>query len=107
MREVKKMGLISEFGGFLEEYKVVGVAVGIIMGLATTTLVNSLVKNIIMPVVSPLLPGGNWQTAVLVAGPFSIAWGQFLGDLVNFIIIAFVVFLIAKVVLKEEKVTKK
>lgn len=101
------MGLIQEFKDFLDEYKVMGVAIGIVMGLATTSLVTSLVKNIIMPIVSPLLPGGNWQTATLVAGPFMISWGLFLGDLINFVIIAFVVFLIAKMVLKEEKVTKK
>jgi len=101
------MGLMQEFKEFLEEYKVMGIAIGIVMGLATTALVSSLVKNIIMPIVSPLLLGGNWQTATLAAGPFVIGWGQFLGELINFIVIAFVVFLIAKMMLKEAKVTKK
>ncbi|NPE30894.1 hypothetical protein HNV12_23665 [Methanococcoides sp. SA1] len=40
-------------------------------------------------------------------GPIIISWGAFLGELINFIMIAFVVFLIAKMVLKEEKVGKK
>jgi len=101
------MGLIQEFKEFLEEYKVMGIAIGIVMGLATTALVGSLVKNIIMPIVSPLLLGGDWQAAKLVMGPFTIGWGPFLGELINFVVIAFVVFLISKMLLKEAKVTKK
>jgi len=101
------MKLVSEFREFLQEYKVVGVAVAFIMATATTALVKSLVDNIIMPLLSPLLPGGDWQTAILVAGPFKIGSGPFLSALVNFVILALVVFIIAKAVLKEEKVTKK
>jgi large conductance mechanosensitive channel len=101
------MGLIQEFKEFLQEYKVVGVAVAFIMAAATTALVQSLVNNIIMPLLSPLMPGGDWQAAALVAGPFKIGWGPFLAALVNFLIIALVVFAIAKMVLKEEKAAKK
>lgn len=101
------MGILQEFREFLEEYKVVGVAVAFIMAAATTSLVQSLVSNIIMPLVSPVLPGGDWQTAVFVAGPFRIGWGPFLSALVNFIILAAVVFAMAKTVLKEGKVSKK
>ncbi len=101
------MGLISEFRDFLKEYKVMGLAVAFIMALAANTLVKSLVDNIIMPFVSPLIPGGNWQTAVFVIGPFLIGWGAFLAALINFIILAFSVFLIAKFALRESKVSKK
>jgi large conductance mechanosensitive channel len=101
------MGIISEFKEFLEEYKVIGVAVAFIMAAAATSLVKSLVDNIIMPLISPILPGGDWQTAILLVGPFKFGSGAFLGACINFIVIAFVIFLIAKMVLKEEKVTKK
>jgi large conductance mechanosensitive channel len=101
------MGIISEFKEFLMEYKVVGLAVAFIMGAAATTLVQSLVNNIIMPIVGVLQPGGNWQTAVLELGPVKLMWGAFLSSMINFVIIAFVVFMIAKLVLKEEKVAKK
>lgn len=99
--------MFKEFMEFLREYKVVALAVAFIMGVAATTLVKSLVDNIIMPVITPFIPGGAWKTATLTLGPIVIGWGAFLGDLLNFIIIAFVVFLIAKKVMKEEKVTKK
>lgn len=102
-----RMGIISEFKEFLNEYKVVGLAVAFIMGAAVTALVKSLVDSIIMPIVAVVLPSGDWQTAVVELGPVKLAVGAFLAALLNFIIIAFVVFMIAKMVLKEEKVTKK
>lgn len=101
------MGMIKEFKDFLREYKVMGLAVAFIMGAAVNDLVKSLVGDVIMPVVNVMLPDGNWQTATAAIGPVEIAWGAFLAALLNFIILAFVVFLIAKVVLREEKVTKK
>ena len=99
--------ILKEFLEFLKEYKVVGLAVGIIIGLASTALVKSLVDNIVMPIITPFIPGGAWQTATFTLGPIVIGWGAFLGALINFIVIASVVFLIAKFVIREEKVTKK
>jgi large conductance mechanosensitive channel len=101
------MDIIQEFKEFLNEYKVVGLAVAFIMGAAVTALVKSLVDNIIMPFVNVILPEGGWQAATLSLGPVSLGIGPFLAELINFVIIAFVIFMIAKMVLKEEKVTKK
>jgi large conductance mechanosensitive channel len=99
--------ILKEFFEFIKEYKVVGLAVGIIIGLAATALVKSVVDNIIMPIVTAFIPGGAWREASLQIGSIVIKWGAFLGDLINFLIIAFVVFVIAKFVLREEKVAKK
>jgi large conductance mechanosensitive channel len=99
--------LMREFKEFLNEYKVVGLAVAFIMGVAITALVKSLVDNIIMPIITPFIPGGAWQTATVKLGPIVMKLGAFCGELLNFIIIAFVVFMIAKTVFKEEKVSKK
>ncbi len=101
------MGIVQEFKDFLNEYKVVGLAVAFIMGAAATTLVQSLVNDLIMPIVGVAIPGGDWRTAVFALGPVQLKWGSFLGALINFVIIAFVIFMIAKIVLKEEKVGKK
>jgi large conductance mechanosensitive channel len=98
---------VQEFKEFLNEYKVVGLAIAFIMGAAATTLVQSLVNNIVMPIITPFIPGGAWQTATLALGPIVLGWGAFVGALINFILLALVVFLIAKFILKEEKVTKK
>ena len=101
------MKLILEFKDFLKEYKVIGLAVAFIIGSAATTLIQSLVNNIVMPIITPFVPKGAWQTATFSMGPIVVGWGAFTGALINFIILAFVVFVVAKLVLKEEKVTKK
>jgi large conductance mechanosensitive channel len=98
---------VQEFKEFLKEYKVIGLAIAFIMGAAATTLVQSLVNNIVMPLITPFVPGGAWQTATFSMGPVVIGWGAFLSALINFIMLALVVFLIAKFILKEDKVTKK
>lgn len=101
------MGLIQEFKNFLNEYKVMGLAVAFIIGVAATALIQSLVNDMIMPVIGAMIPGGDWQAATFAIGSIVLKWGSFLSAVINFVIIAFVVFLIAKFVMKEEKVTKK
>lgn len=101
------MSIITEFLGFLQEYKIIGLAIAFIMGVAATSLVQSFVDNIIMPIITVFLPGGGWKTATAQVGPFLFGWGPFLAQVINFVIIALVVFLIAKYALKEEKVAKK
>lgn len=98
---------ILEFKEFLKEYKVMGLAIAFIMGIAATTLIKSLVDNIIMPILTPFIPSGQWQTATFAIWKINIGWGAFLAALINFLIIALVVFLAAKYILKEEKVSKK
>ena len=103
----QKENLLKEFIEFIEEYKVMGLAIAFIMGIAATGLIKSLVDNVIMPTITPFIPGGAWKTFVLALGPFNWGIGAFVGELLNFAIIAAVVFIIAKKVMKEEKVTKK
>ena len=101
------MGFMQEFMEFLKEYKVIGVAVAFIMAAASTSLVNSLVNDIIMPIITPFIPGGGLQEATISIGPIVLKWGSFLAQIINFVILALVVFVIAKKLLKEEKVVKK
>jgi len=97
----------SEFKEFLKEYKIIGLAIAFVIGVASTTLVKSLVDDVVMPLITPFIPGGEWQEAVFSIGPIAIKWGSFLGNVINFIVIALVVFFMAKFILREEKVTKK
>lgn len=97
------MGIIKEFKDFMQEYKVTGLAIALVIGLAATALVTAIVNDIIMPIVGLLLPDGDWKTATL----WVFRWGDLLSALINFAIIALVVFVIAKYILREEKVTKK
>ncbi len=74
----------------------IALAVGFVMCTASTGLINSLVKDIIMPLAAPLLSSGAWQEAVLSIGAVHIAYGAFLAELINFLILATVVFFVAK-----------
>ena len=107
MVTAKTTDLLKEFKDFINEYKVMGLAIAFVMGMAATTLIKSLVDNIVMPTITPMIPGGAWKTVTFSLGPFIWGTGAFIGELVNFIVIALVVFFIAKAIMKEEKVTKK
>ncbi len=85
-------GLVAEFRDFLSKYKVMGLAVAFILGLYLGTLVQALVSDLIMPIIQFVTPGMAWETIEL--GPFRI--GHFVGTLITFIIIAFVIFLLVK-----------
>lgn len=99
--------MLKDFISFLREYNIVSLAMAFVMGAASTSLVNSLVKDIIMPIFSPLTSSGSWKEAVLTLGPISIKYGSFLGELLNFIILGFAVFIIAKKILKVNGPAKK
>jgi large conductance mechanosensitive channel len=99
--------LAKEFKEFLKEYKIVGLAIAFIMGVAATTLIQSVVNNLIMPILTPFIPGGAWQTATWTIWKIVISWGALLAAIINFTIIALVIFFVAKYLFKEEKVTKK
>lgn len=99
----------GEFISFLKEYSVIGLAIGVIIGSKAGELVKAVTDGLLMPFVTPILAsaGGDWQTAKWAVGPFEFAFGSVLAALINFTIVAFLVFLFAKKVLKEEKVGKK
>ncbi len=82
-------------------------AVGFIMGTAATALVNSLVKDILMPAAAALMSIESWREATLHIGSATIAYGSFIAELFNFIILAIIIFIVAKKLLKMEAETKK
>jgi large conductance mechanosensitive channel len=89
-------GLVNEFRDFISKYKVMGMAVAFILGLYLGTLVKALVDDLIMPIVNLAIPGVEWE--LITAGPFRV--GHFIGALITFIIVAFVIFLLVKLTKK-------
>lgn len=90
------LSLLDEFRAFALKGNVVDLAVGVIIGGAFGKIVDSLVKHLIMPTVGLILPGEQgyvgWKFAV---GGQEIPYGLFLGELVNFLIVALALFLFA------------
>jgi len=93
-------GLVEEFKSFLSKYGIVGLAIAFIIGGAAGKLVSALVSDIIMPVITFFIPGGGWEEAVWSVGPVVFAVGRFVGSLIDFLVIAFVVFWLMKVLEK-------
>lgn len=93
----------KEFMAFLKQYGVIGLAIAVIIGGKAGELVTAIVNGLVMPLVGMLLPEGGWQTWMV--GPFAV--GSVLGALINFLIVAWLVFVFAKKVLKEDTVAKK
>jgi large conductance mechanosensitive channel len=102
LREIRKLletppppppatGMWNEFKAFLEQYKVLGLAVAFILGLYLGNLVKALVADLILPIIP--LPKGQ-SIASYAVGPFGV--GDFTINLVTFIIVALVIFLIVK-----------
>lgn len=90
------MGILAEFNAFLEEYGVIGLAVAFVIGLAVTNLVSAIVDDLVMPIIGVFLPAGDWQQAVLQVAAIEFQVGHFLSALLDFLIIAFLVFLFVR-----------
>lgn len=102
--------MLQEFKAFIARGNVIDLAVGIIMGVAFTTIVNSLVNDIIMPPIGVILGGVDFSeyyinlsggeypnlAAAKAAGAATINYGVFINAIINFLIIAFAVFLLVK-----------
>jgi large conductance mechanosensitive channel len=103
--------MLTEFKTFLFKTNALALAVGVIIGAAVGKVVSSLVADILMPVISLLVPNGDWRSLKLIlkestapdGKPIvnSLNYGLFLGSVLDFVIIAFCVFLIARAFLKE------
>ncbi|HEX8039999.1 MAG TPA: large conductance mechanosensitive channel protein MscL [Chryseosolibacter sp.] len=92
--------MLKEFKEFAMRGNVIDLAVGLIIGAAFGKIVTSVVNDIIMPVINPLIPAGDWR--LLEIGP-GIKIGSFMGTVLDFLFIAFAVFLIVKTVNRFKK----
>ncbi len=88
-------GFMSEFKEFIARGNVMDMAVGIIVGGAFTSIVNSLVNDIITPLIQLVTGGSSLAPSLVVAG---MDFGSFIGQVINFLIVALVVFCLVKAV---------
>jgi large conductance mechanosensitive channel len=91
-----KKSFSEEFMEFLNKFGVVGLAIAFIIGGAAGRLISALVNDLIMPIIAVIIPGGEWRTAVFQIGPIKFLLGDFAGALIDFVIIALVVFWLSK-----------
>ena len=93
-------GLWNEFKTFLEQYKVMGLAVAFIIGLYLGTLVQSLVKDLLLPVIGLAVQNVDLASLQIPIRGQVFGIGNFLVALITFIIVAFVIFILLKITKK-------
>lgn len=99
--------MFGEFVGFLKKYGVIGLAIAVIIGGKLNEFVTSLVQDLLMPLVfQPALRAAN-VASIRELNYHGIFYGKVIGTAIDFLIVAFVVFLIAKFILREQTVEKK
>ncbi|MGN1249349.1 MAG: large-conductance mechanosensitive channel protein MscL [Candidatus Spyradocola sp.] len=101
----KATGILQEFKAFISRGNVIDMAVGVIIGSAFTAIVNSLVNDMVMPVIS-VITGGvdftDWKWVITPAteevAECAVRYGQFIQNIINFLLIAVVVFVMVKLI---------
>ena len=98
----KSRGLIDEFKTFIKRGNVIDLAVGVIIGSAFSSIVSSLVDDILMPLIGVVIGGYDFSELSIKIGQSTIKYGMFIQNIINFLIIAFCVFIFVKILNKLE-----
>jgi large conductance mechanosensitive channel len=88
--------MLNEFKAFIAKGNVLDLAVAVIMGGAFGAIVKSLVNDIIMPIIGIVMGGVDFTMLAVQVGEASITYGNFIQALIDFLIIAFVIFMIVR-----------
>jgi large conductance mechanosensitive channel len=89
---------LKEFRDFAIKGNVVDLAVGVIIGAAFGKIVSSLVGDIVMPLVGILIGGVQFESLVFMVGDAKVAYGKFIQNVVDFVLVAIVIFLLVKAI---------
>ncbi len=91
-----KKGFFAEFKEFISRGNVVDLAVGVIVGGAFSTITNSLVEDIVMPILGILTGSISFSNMYVTIGTAQVTYGNFIQAVLNFLVMAFVVFCLVK-----------
>jgi large conductance mechanosensitive channel len=104
---LKEVAVLKEFREFAMRGNVVDLAIGVIIGGAFGRIVTSLVDDMLMPLVGLFTGGIDFSEQVIPIGEAEVRWGAFVQNIIDFLIIAFVIFLLVRAInrLKREEPT--
>ncbi len=88
--------MLKEFRKFIAQGNVLDLAIGVIIGGAFGKIVTSLVDDILMPIIGILIGGENFAALSVMVGKAEVKYGNFIQVVIQFLIIAFVIFMIVK-----------
>jgi large conductance mechanosensitive channel len=98
---------LEEFKAFAMKGNVIDLAVAVVIGAAFGKIVSSLVGNIITPIIGLLMGGVDLSALSYDVGKATITYGYFIQSIIDFVIVAFVIFIVVKTLNKAEKVMAK
>lgn len=99
--------MLKEFKEFIARGNVMDLAVGVIMGSAFSSIVTSLVNNILMPIIGVIIGGHDFSSLAIKVGNANIQYGLFIQSILDFLIVAFCIFIMVKAINKLTSLTKK
>jgi large conductance mechanosensitive channel len=104
--------MVSGFKSFLTQSNALALAIGVIIGAAVGNVVGAFANDLLMPLISLMLRSGDWRTSKIVLSTATdatgkvtenaILYGHLIGTIVDFVIIAFVVYLLLKTLVREK-----
>ena len=96
-KKPEKMSLIQEFMDFLQKFGIIGLAIAFVIGAAASKLVTAVVTDIVTPFIGLAMPDtGDLKAMTFTVGKSSFAYGDLVANVIDFLIIAFVVFMAYK-----------
>ena len=97
--------MLQEFKDFAMKGNIVDLAVAVVIGAAFGKIVSSLVENIITPVVGMIMGGVSFADLAVMVGDAELKYGAFLQSIMDFVIVAFVLFMVIKAMNKAQNMT--
>lgn len=95
---MKKKGFLAEFKEFASRGNVVDMAVGVIVGAAFKAIVDSLVGDVVMPLIGIFVDTSSFSEVMIHVGGADILIGNFIGAVINFFLVALVIFCVVKAI---------
>ena len=95
--------MLKEFGDFIKKGNVMDLAVAVIIGGAFGAIVTSLVNDVLMPLIGIILGGVDFTTLSVQVGEATLMYGNFIQAIINFLVIAFVIFMLIRTIKNMEK----
>lgn len=104
--EKKKTTLVQEFFDFMKTFGIIGLAIAFVIGAAASKLITALVTDMINPLISLFLPG-NLKEMSFTIGKSTFLYGDLISNIIDFVIVAFIVFLAYKQLKKMKLIEEK
>lgn len=99
--------MLEEFKKFISKGNVIDLAVGVIIGGAFGKIVSSLVNDILMPIIGAIIGGIDFSDLSITIGKAKITYGMFIQNVIDFLIIAFCIFIFIRLINKLTDMTHK